>query len=184
MARRKSNLPETPADTEAYLAMDAEVPDSWPDNWSAWLQMLHPSTRRRVKVLLVTWDGTVENACTHTGWHPSTVCKYTTLPIVHEILEAYAPAVGAEAAETAEAKAEYVRKLLVDRNERLAYWARLASEAPNVRDRIKAGELLGKAMCDFTDNVNLSGKVSLGATLRELDAEEEAAAKDADDWLG
>ncbi|KKL23492.1 hypothetical protein LCGC14_2424850 [marine sediment metagenome] len=63
-------------------------------------------------------------------------------------------------------KAEHV----ADREERKLFWSKTMKTAPNMCDRLRASELLGKSECDFID-VGLTGvaEVPTPVTVEQVD---------------
>lgn len=52
--------------------------------------------------------------------------------------------------------------LVTSRKARQEWWAKIMeSDEYDIRDRLKASELLSRSQADFTDNVNLNAKLSL-----------------------
>jgi phage terminase small subunit len=61
-----------------------------------------------------------------------------------------------------------VRKLIATREERQIFWTEVfRKEQVEMRDRLRASELLGKSEADFKDKVELSVEESLAAELTE-----------------
>ncbi|KKM05812.1 hypothetical protein LCGC14_1750360 [marine sediment metagenome] len=48
-------------------------------------------------------------------------------------------------------EAEYKAEYVADRQERQHFWTQTMKTAPNMNDRLRASELLGKSQCDFID---------------------------------
>jgi phage terminase small subunit len=66
---------------------------------------------------------------------------------------------------------------IATRQDRQKFWTeimhgRLADAEPDLRDRLKASELLGKSECDFSEkiisNINLDANLDLSPELKEL----------------
>jgi phage terminase small subunit len=56
-----------------------------------------------------------------------------------------------------------VRPLIADRQARQSFWTEVMKDPDaDMKDRLKASELLGKSEADFTENHNHKGAVSIG----------------------
>ncbi len=51
-------------------------------------------------------------------------------------------------------KQELEQKTVYSRQQRQQFWTKTMQEAPNMCDRLRASELLGRSEADFTDNIN------------------------------
>ena len=59
-------------------------------------------------------------------------------------------------------ESKQLRPLIWSREQRQKFWSEVAND-PNqdMRDRLRASELLGKSECDFTDRLKLDGSVEV-----------------------
>ena len=60
------------------------------------------------------------------------------------------------------------KHVIASREERQAFWTQvLLNQEEEMRNRLKASELLGKSQADFTEKIDLQGKVSLETLIVE-----------------
>lgn len=60
------------------------------------------------------------------------------------------------------------KKLIASREDRQAFWTKVMEDAQqDMRNRLKASELLGKSEADFTEKVEHSGTISLEHMVRK-----------------
>lgn len=60
------------------------------------------------------------------------------------------------------------RKRIANRHQRQEFWTGVMDDKKaDMKDRLKASELLGKSECDFTDRVEHSGAVETVVVIRE-----------------
>lgn len=68
-----------------------------------------------------------------------------------------------------ERQALQIQPLIWSREQRQRFWSEVAAdEAQDMRDRLRASELLGKSECDFTDRVQMDMTISPAKILEHI----------------
>lgn len=138
------------------LRYKPDVPDVDDDNPICWVEYLktHGNTGRRVaRAVLELYDGNAAKVARMLGVSNNTVAKHVQHPVMRFMIGERKPLTVPEYAvadrdERAEMLTNVMRNPLVD-----------------VKERLKALELLGKMNADYTDKVEIKGEIT---TLHEL----------------
>jgi hypothetical protein len=142
--------------SDLLVRYDPQVPDVSDDSPICWVEYLktHGVTGRRIaKAVLELYDGNAAKVARILGVSVTVVHKHIQHPVVRYMLGERKPLMSVEGA-------------IADREER-AETLTLVMRSPSidVKDRLKALELLGKMHADYTDRLEVKGEIT---TLHEL----------------
>jgi hypothetical protein len=142
--------------SDLLVRFPADVPDVSEDNPICWFEYLktHGTTGRRIaKAVLELYDGNATKVAKILGITVGVVAKHIQHPVVRYMLGERKPMMSVEGA-------------IADREERAETLTLIMrSSTMDVKDRLKALELLGKMNADYTDKVEIKGEIT---TLHEL----------------
>lgn len=142
--------------SDLLVRYDAGVPDVSEDNPICWVEYLKthgPTGRRIARAVVELYDGNVSKLAKLLALTPAVVAKHVQHPVVRYMLNERKPLVSIEGA-------------IADREERAETLTTIMRSGHiEVKDRLKALELLGKMHADYTDKVEVKGEIT---TLHEL----------------
>jgi hypothetical protein len=130
-----------------------EISETDPTCWKFYLQDHSPMQRRIARAVLDLYDGSAARVAKLLGIPPGTVNRHVQHPVMRWMLGERKPRI----------VPEYE---VADREERAqALTTIMRSTQLDVKDRLKALELLGKMNADYTDKLEVKGEIT---TLHEL----------------
>lgn len=140
---------------DIVIAYSNEIPKEGkaPDAWIHYLRSLQDRSIRLVKAIVDRYDGDVGSLAKTLGVTPATVSRYLQQPVVRYMIQERKPSLEIEGQ-------------IASREERQAFWTSIMRDGQHeLKERLKAAELLGRSQCDFTDKVEVKGEIH---TLHEL----------------